>query len=476
MLPVMCTEDPRDIQASLVAVLADAAAIFCGFMLATWIRLDSGWVHIPFGVPQDLYVNYAAGAGAATVLFLFVYRSLGLFVRPQIGAFSDRIPRLLRATGLGILVTTVLAFAVRNVLFPFSTGVLIVSFFTVAVLVLLERAFLFRLEITMARQAEPTSMVLIIGTGEVAAHLMRAIAAEPRLRARTVGFLRTGDATPFDGIPPELIRGSADDLQSLVETGETISQVVLTDPRIDHDRMIRILCLCERNLISFKLVPDVFRMLTGNVQIEVIGDIPLIGLEKWPLEMYWNRVMKRLEDVIGATAGLLVSAPVILVSAMLVKRESPGPAFYGQERCGEKGRPFTLHKLRTMKDNAEEDTGPVWAAENDPRRTAVGAFLRRHNLDELPQLWNVLRGEMSLVGPRPERPHFVEQFKEDVSQYMSRHASRPGMTGWAQVNGLRGNTSIEERVKHDLYYLENWSLSFDFKIIARTFFARKNAY
>lgn len=473
----MRTEDPRDIQASLVAVIADGISIFCGFILATWIRLDSGWFHIPFGVPEDLYVNYAAGAGVAAIMILFVYRSLGLFVRPQIGAFSDKIPRLLRATGLGILLTTVLAFAVRNVLFAFSTGVLIVSFFTIALMVVLERAFLFKLEIVMARQAEPNNMVLILGTGEVASNLMHAIAAEPRLRARTVGFLRTSPTElPFKEIPPDLIKGNADDLPSLVEKGDAVNQVVLTDPRLDHDRIVEILCLCERNLISFKLVPDVFRILTGNVQIEVVGDIPLIGLEKWPLDMFWNRVVKRIEDVVGAALGIIISAPAIAVAAILIKRESPGPVFYSQERCGEKGKPFALFKLRTMKDNAEDGTGPVWAAENDPRRTAVGAFLRRHNLDELPQLWNVLRGDMSLVGPRPERPHFVEQFKEDVSQYMSRHVSRPGMTGWAQVNGLRGNTSITERVKHDLYYLENWSLAFDFKIIMRTFLARKNAY
>jgi lipopolysaccharide/colanic/teichoic acid biosynthesis glycosyltransferase len=166
----------------------------------------------------------------------------------------------------------------------------------------------------------------------------------------------------------------------------------------------------------------------------------------------------------------------MLAAAVLIKRSSPGPVLYGQERCGERGRVFTLYKLRTMRTDAEEQTGPVFTAREDPRVTPVGAFLRRRNLDELPQLWNVLLGQMSLVGPRPERPHFVERFKEDISRYMWRHVSKPGMTGWAQVNGLRGNTSIQERIKYDLYYLENWSLALDFKILAKTFFARENAY
>ena len=182
------------------------------------------------------------------------------------------------------------------------------------------------------------------------------------------------------------------------------------------------------------------------------------------------------EDIIGATVGLVLSLPVIAVAAVLIKRSSPGPVFYRQERCGEGGGTFTLLKLRTMPVDAEAQTGPVWTVENDARRTRVGECLRSCNLDELPQFWNVLKGEMTLVGPRPERPHFVEQFKETIGNYMSRHAYKPGMTGWAQVNGLRGNTDLKERVKYDLYYLENWSLAFDFKILLKTAFARKNAY
>ena len=186
--------------------------------------------------------------------------------------------------------------------------------------------------------------------------------------------------------------------------------------------------------------------------------------------------MKRGEDIIGATIALLLSSPIIILAAIMIKRASPGPIFYKQERCGENGKNFNLYKLRTMQIDAEENSGPVFTAENDPRTTKIGALLRKTNLDELPQLWNVLKGEMSMVGPRPERPHFVEKFKTDINKYMWRHVSKPGMTGWAQVNGLRGNTSIEDRIKYDLYYLENWSLTFDFKILVRTLFANKNAY
>ena len=181
-------------------------------------------------------------------------------------------------------------------------------------------------------------------------------------------------------------------------------------------------------------------------------------------------------DVLLSAGAVIILSPLFLLLSVLVKSDSPGPVFYAQRRIGEDGRRFRLYKFRTMKVNAEKGTGPVWAAKNDDRRTAIGAFLRENNLDELPQLWNVLKGDMSLVGPRPERPYFVNQFKEDIPRYMARHTIRSGITGWAQVNGLRGNTSIEERTKYDLFYIENWSLFFDFKVLLMTLFAKDNAY
>ena len=229
-------------------------------------------------------------------------------------------------------------------------------------------------------------------------------------------------------------------------------------------------------MITFNMVPDMFRIMTGSMDMQTVDDIPLLGVSRWPLDYFWNRTLKRLEDVVGSLLGLTLIAPLLGIAAILVKRSSPGPVFYRQKRCGENGREFTIYKLRTMHADAEKTTGPVWAVENDPRRTRLGTVLRSTNIDELPQLWNVFRGDMSLVGPRPERPHFVEKFRDDINHYMWRHVSKPGMTGWAQVNGLRGNTSIGERIKYDLYYLENWSLSFDFKILLRTFFANRNAY
>jgi exopolysaccharide biosynthesis polyprenyl glycosylphosphotransferase len=287
--------------------------------------------------------------------------------------------------------------------------------------------------------------------------------------------MRTDLSEPSKEVPKELIKGVIDELGSFVEENE-VNQIILTNPDLGHKKIVKIILYCEQNLIRFNMVPDLFRILTSSMDVQEIDDIPMLGISKWPLDLFWNRRMKRLEDIFGALVGLVLTAPIVGLAALFIKKGSPGGVFYKQERCGEQGRTFMLYKLRTMSENAEDVTGPVFTAEDDPRKTRTGDFLRKHNIDELPQLWNVLKGDMSLVGPRPERPHFVEQFKEDIGKYMWRHVSKPGLTGWAQVNGLRGNTSIEERIKYDLYYLENWSLAFDFKILMKTVFAKENAY
>ncbi len=208
----------------------------------------------------------------------------------------------------------------------------------------------------------------------------------------------------------------------------------------------------------------------------MVAGVPVMGVSGLRYDHYHNRIAKRTVDIVGALVGLILSGPVILVSMFLIKRESPGPAFYKQVRLGMRGRPFEMIKLRTMKLDAEKHSGPKWAVAGDDRRLKIGAFLRKTNLDETPQFWNVLVGEMSLVGPRPERPEFVEEFTRTVRHYNLRHSCRPGLTGWAAINGLRGNTSLVDRIEYDLFYIENWTILLDFQIMAMTFFPPKNAY
>ena len=242
--------------------------------------------------------------------------------------------------------------------------------------------------------------------------------------------------------------------------------------------MIDLIEATSRECIDVKVVPDLLQVIALRARLEDLDGVPVINVNDVPLQGF-NSVVKRGIDVaISAAALLLLAIPLALVAA-LVRLTSKGPIFYRQERMGLDGKSFTIVKFRSMTDDAERETGPVWTQRNDPRVTAFGRFLRRSNIDELPQLWNVLRGDMSIVGPRPERPHFVEQFKHRIPQYMLRHKVKAGLTGWAQVNGWRGNTALEKRIEYDLYYIENWSVRLDLKIMWLTLtksFFHKHAY
>ncbi len=465
--------DTFDAMCSAIAVAADLVAVFAGFLLAVWIRFDSGWIAVPRGHPPRAMYVYAAGVVA--LLYTLLFQALGLYRRPQDGHFTDKIPRLVRASAIGTLLALALAFVIRSEP-PFSRLVAGIGFGTVTLLVLVERNILFQLERHWARHQARHRAVLIIGAGALAAQLRDELHRDPRHRARVIGFLKAESDEVAAAIRPGEVLGEVRDLAAVMDAHE-VDEVMVANPSVlTADQLEGIVIEAGRRLAGFSMVPDTFRLLTSRVDVRQIGDISLLGMAPWPLDRFWNRVLKRIEDVVGAVVGLVLTAPFLVVAAIIIRRTSPGPAFYRQIRCGEGGRPFTLYKLRTMVVDAEAQTGPVWTRPDDPRRTRFGAWLRRSNLDELPQLWNVLRGDMSLVGPRPERPEFVEKFRDEIGRYMWRHAGKPGMTGWAQIHGLRGQTDLRERIRYDLWYLENWSLALDFKILARTLTARQNAY
>jgi exopolysaccharide biosynthesis polyprenyl glycosylphosphotransferase len=276
----------------------------------------------------------------------------------------------------------------------------------------------------------------------------------------------------FEGVP---ILGTYDVFHEILEK-ENIHEVVIADSSIPKEKLTEFILKCESKMIGFKLVADFYGLVTHYVNVDYVSNVPLLGLKSLPLDDPWNRWVKRLFDIFTSLVCLLLLLPLFFIITLLVKLTDKGPVFYRQERVGRDGNKFFLYKFRTMITDAETKTGPVWAQAGDERVTKIGGILRRLNLDELPQFWNVLIGNMSLVGPRPERPHFVEQFREQVPHYMSRHKIKSGITGWAQIHGLRGNTSLEERIKYDLYYMENWTLLMDVEILLATFFAFRNAY
>ena len=258
---------------------------------------------------------------------------------------------------------------------------------------------------------------------------------------------------------------------------DVINIVVLADIDLEAEQVTALANFCEKEFVQFKIIPSYFQILVSALQLETISGVPILGVTELPLDRILNRIIKRSMDVVGSLIGLTISIPLIFIFGIVIKIESPGNIFFGQERIGRKGQKFTMWKLRSMKIGSDRhDHLNQSTLRDDPRMLRIGQFMRRWNLDELPQFWNVFFGQMSLVGPRPERTYHSLKLSDEIPHYNARYAINPGITGWAQVNGLRGNTSLTERVRYDIYYLENWSLWLDIQIMAMTFFRRENAY
>ncbi len=344
----------------------------------------------------------------------------------------------------------------------YSRRMIIFSWVLTIVLVALGRLFYSRLKWLLQARGMGVARVLIVGTGETGQMVLNSIQRSPGLGYEVIGVV-SKDAEAEPGAVPVL--GTAEELPSLIDA-YNVDEVIIALPEAPGRDILPIISDCHRAKVTTRVYPDVFQLITSDLSIGHLGALPLLTVRDTVLRG-WRLTLKRAMDLAGSGVGLILVSPIMLLLAVLIKLDSRGAVFYTQERMGLDSKPFEMIKLRSMKEGAEDGTGPVWATREDPRRTRLGAFIRRFSLDELPQLINVLLGDMSLVGPRPERPVFVQQFKQIIPRYMERHQEKSGMTGWAQVNGLRGDTSIVERTKYDLYYIENWSILFDLKIIIK---------
>lgn len=317
------------------------------------------------------------------------------------------------------------------------------------------------------RAGKGLKRVLVVGAGELGRMVADRILDHGDFGFLLIGFLddRFGsdDVLGHRGLPVLGTVGEAAE----VSAREHIDEIYVALPIEEHMKMLGVVEFAGRECINVHVVPDLLQIIALKARLEDLDGLPLIGVNDVPLRGL-NAVAKRIVDVALSSAVLLVGAIPALIVSWLIRRSSPGPIFYTQERMGLDGKAFTVYKFRSMPVDAEDVTGPIWARDDDPRATPIGRWLRRTDVDELPQFWNVLRGDMSIVGPRPERPFFVEQFKHRIPQYMLRHKVKAGITGWAQVNGWRGNTSLEKRIEFDLYYIENWSLTLDIKIMGLT--------
>jgi exopolysaccharide biosynthesis polyprenyl glycosylphosphotransferase len=315
--------------------------------------------------------------------------------------------------------------------------------------------------------------LVVVGAGPDTLRIKQELEASPELEL--VGWVQGNKPNRISELQKNRL-GSLHELEEILRRHDIDVAVLTESDTLQSEGMTYVAKICEREHVQFKMVPHFFEILISGLRPSLVGGVPVLGVESLPLNSYPNRLVKRTLDVLGASIGLLLACPFILIFGALVYWESPGPILYRQLRLGLNGRLFYVFKIRSMRMSAESEGKAQWAVQDDPRRLKVGAFMRKWNIDEVPQFWNVLVGDMSLVGPRPERPELIERFKFVVPHYQSRHTCRPGMSGWAQVNGWRGNTSLEERIRHDIWYVENWNLLLDLRIMIMTFFCQKNAY
>lgn len=449
-----------------LSVVVDASAIVGAFLFSYWLRFDSPIAQFfkADGAEKPALEAYLFGSFVVAVVWLLLFQSRSLYGTRRNVSLSDELINIVKAVSWGMLIMMSAAFFYRA--FSYSRVVFGFVWITSIAFVFGGRALVYALERRFYRAGKYLQHAVIIGSDALANQVYSQLHHHASFGFNIVGYFADTPAHE------ELTLSSAPYLGPI-----SGAPLFIRDKKIDlafialrskeHNALFELISECEGVNVEFMMVPDVLDVLTAEVTVKELQGIPFLKIKSVPFTV-WGRITKRAFDIMVSSVLLILGSPFWLLVVGAVKLTSHGPVLFKQERLGMDGKRFTMYKFRSMRVNAEAATGPVWTANNDARRTPVGVFLRKTSLDEIPQLVNVLKGDMSLVGPRPERPYFVEQFKDVVPKYLDRHRVKTGMTGWAQVNGLRGNTSLEERIKYDLYYIEHWSLAFDIKILLRT--------
>lgn len=464
----------RPLQAlfTLTLVLFDAAMTAAAFYLGYELRRITESRPEAAIPPFDVYLGMMA-VQVVTMPLVFFFAKMYHVKRAS--SRIDEFYSVFGAVSVGTLFSTAVTSFIYKGSLDYPRLMIIYAWVFTIVLVMVGRLVHGLLRTLLRRAGIGCDRVVIVGTGEAGQLLLQKVRHAPHLGYETVGFVNGGgEGESFMGLP---VLGTPNDLPAIIDDYR-VDEVLIGLPEAPREQILDIVSKCERGRIGIKIFPDMFQIMASELSIGDLNGLPMLTVRDVALHG-WKLTLKRAFDLVCGSVLLVLTSPLMLLLAVIVKLDSPGPALYVQERMGLDARPFPIYKFRTMRTDAEDATGPVWARQDDPRRTRSGSFLRRSSLDELPQLVNVVLGDMSLVGPRPERPIFVEQFKQSVPRYMNRHWEKAGMTGWAQVNGLRGDTSIVERTKYDLWYVENWSLLLDIKILIRTalrFFRDPNAY
>lgn len=459
----------------LTLAFTDMVMVSLAFLLAYWIRRWIPWPDAAQNIGSFSYYRGIVLAQVASVVTVFAISRLYRLTRGP--SRIDEFYSIFAFTTVGVLMGVALAsllFKNSTLELDYSRAMVLYGWGLTILFVTIGRVAHAQVRVRLRRQGWGGDRVLVVGTGDVGRMIVQKILSNPGLGYEVIGFVTTDG---LNGGPlPAPVLGQAGELAPLIHEHQ-VDEVIIALPEATHQEILMLISECERGKVTIRVYPDVFQIMASQVTIGDLGGLPLLTVRDIALRG-WRRTAKRLMDIVGAAWALVVISPLMVFMAVLIKLDSRGPVFYAQERMGLDARPFLMLKFRSMRQDAEAH-GPGWTVERDPRVTRLGRIIRRINVDELPQFINVLIGEMSLVGPRPERTVYVNQFRRSIPRYMDRHWEKAGITGWAQVNGLRGDTSIVERTKYDLWYIENWSLLLDVKILVRTAFSllrSPNAY
>lgn len=456
-------------------VLLDAVVIVASYFAAWFLWLGGGVNEILPGTGILAKEIYFTALVPIIPGYLILYNAFDMYSSKRTTKHKYELFNIIEANTVGLLAIMVCLYAMK--IPDFSRGMMAVFYGVNMALEAVMRGMVRRALRYFRRKGYNRKHILLVGYSRAAEEYIDKVMENPEWGYEVCGILddRIPQGTKYKGIQ---VTGEIESLSAILDDNK-LDEIGITLALEDYDRLVDIVNICEKSGVHTKFIPDYNRVIPSSPYLEDLGGLAVVNIRRVPLTNTVNRMAKRIVDVFGALVAILLFSPFMIAAVIGIKLTSKGPLIFKQERVGLHNRPFQMYKFRTMEVQKEEDEKKGWTTKNDPRVTRIGKILRKTSIDETPQFFNVLKGDMSLVGPRPERPLFVEKFREEIPRYMIKHQVRPGLTGWAQVNGYRGDTSIRKRIEYDLYYIENWTIGFDFKILFLTFFKgfiNKNAY
>lgn len=462
----------------LLNILSDILAIEAAFILSYWIRFHfEPFVKLfPYQGEIPPLTGYILLSAIVIPVWLLIFQSRKMYRLRRVVFIFDEFFLIGRLATFGIIFSFGLIFFYR--VFPYSRVVFVLIWIISIFLITIGRYIVLKYEKTLYNKGRGLKDALIVGNTQAANDIYLNFTWHKYAGFNIIGYIEEDGRAGEDYLEGAKKLGNYNDIVGIIQK-YNIETVLVTVQSTEHDKLFALMKACEGENVEFLMVPDFLEVITSSVRVQEIDGIPFLKIKSIPMNI-WNRIMKRGFDLAFALGVLFITSPLFILLALLVKFTSKGPIFYKQERLSMTGKKFYMIKFRSMVVDAEKATGAVYVKKGDSRYTPIGEMLRKYSLDELPQFLNVVRGEMSIVGPRPEREHFINLFKDKIPKYLDRHRIKCGITGWAQVNGLRGSdSSIEKRIEYDIYYIEHWSIIFDLKIIIKTvkeMFFSKAAY